>query len=294
MKVLKTKEVINKSWKDGTVKSLVKDESGKDVILKKKYDRNTLPLAQKGLKPKWSIKKRQWLCDISDEELNGTDKSEGLVSLCRLKDKKGMKITRADRFDRTDPFFSHRELVILMREGEALIEDENYMDKVMIGCLTATPEVAVMGVDNVNDIRVKHILTDSNKRDEEHNKRINLEEKAWKHFFKASNENKRIIARALGYKVDKDTSVDKLDTLLKKSIDNNTAQYVEVSSLSKEDLLFQDMVNQAREKGYIRRNKGKWTLFGQEVGHKNIDIINFLKDPNNTETFDKLEKNLES
>lgn len=265
------------------------------------YKGERFPNSRQMFRPKYSMSKRRWLLagfDDNHEDLNK------LVLKCKLKYPKkhpkfGEFIKEADVFDYNDPFFCHKLLKVISKEGEVSLDKNRALDNIILRGCKADPQFQV-GLGNGGPIssRVKYIISDKEREVSMRKKVRSSKMKAYKLLDAMDFEKKKKVAMVMGLIVDDSIDPDLLTDSIFNAIDGGgkigtkTKQevFIEMSEVDSEVLDFKHQVFLAKRKGLLRKRKNGYELFGSYAGKEMRDVEAYLQNEDNQSAWMRLQQ----
>ncbi|MDG1314749.1 MAG: hypothetical protein P8P29_04390 [Flavobacteriaceae bacterium] len=298
---IKPKPNSKKFFSSATQYRTTKDQNGAEKSTSAgTYKGERFPNSRQMFRPKWSSSKRMWV--IKSYEGNDEPLSE-LVPKCKLKYAKkhrreGEYITEADIYDFSDPFFTHKLLKVVSKEGQITLDKDRPFDKIILRGMMADPVFqAGLKSNGMLSSRVKYIVSDKD-QDVKLRKQVrSVKREAYK-LFEALNYKKKIkIALIMNVIVGSDIDPDMLDDALFRVIDNDkdkigkkTKQqfFIDTCNSTTEELDFEHMLVLAKRGAHLRKRKNGFELFGSFVG-KDMNIVRaYLKSEENQDAYMRL------
>ncbi len=258
------------------------------------------PNSRQMFRPKWSSTKRRWMLkghETNSEALNATVKG------CKLKFAKkhrreGDYIIEADVYDFSDPFFNHRLLKVVSKEGEITLDKDRSLDQIILAGCQADP---LFQTGNANtgmlSSRVKYIISDK-EQDVKMRKQVQSAKREAYKLFEALNFKKKLkVAIIMGIIIGEDVDPDILDDALFRAMDDDKGKigrktkqkfFVDICAVESEELDFEYMIVMATKGGHLRKRKNGYELFGSFVG-KDLEIVkSYLKSEENQDVYMRL------
>lgn len=275
------------------------------------YKAEKFPNSRQMFRPSWGEAKKRWklkgfMDDITSEKQEELNK---LVKACKFRypdehPKARQVIEEADIFDSQDPFFNHRQLRLLKREGQATLNKSRPLDQILHLAMMVDPEYAQAGESDGNPLlskRVKFIMTDKNidasiKRD-----RREKEMKVVKLFENLSDAKRLKVAMAMGFisseKTDKDQVNDVLWEVAKDDKKLMTGSkltrqdvFIKMCETTMDELDTRQLIQKAKAGGFLKRDKSQgWMLFGHPVGRNDAQLFAYFNDKENQKMMLRLE-----
>jgi hypothetical protein len=277
------------------------------------YKRERFPSSRQISRIKWSESKRMWRLKgyekVTSDLQTELDK---LVKGCKVKYpeghiRAGHYIETADVYDRRDPFFIHDEVKFIQKEGEAVLDKERPLDKILLMGLEASSEFS-SGGESINPLmstRVRYVIVDKNIDSKAKKDNRTQTTKAVKLYDALTDAKKSKIALALQLISDTDVDRTMIDELMwaylndstTKVSDNLTKQdfFIHICGTTNEELELRTLIAKGKKSGALKyqRNSG-WMLFGNVVSRHEAGIYDYLSDPQNQEMIIRLEHLIKS
>lgn len=270
----------------------------------------------KRIKYRWH-KKRWLLIDPEDitktkELTKNSEYLDELVVKCNLTvDNRsradfGKPITKANIFDRNDPFFTHAKLRITLDTGEAVIniDNQNPTEGLVVLGLMTQKEFQVGSHSNkgiITGVRTRYLILDSDIEQKGKSETRKLDKEARKYYDKLSDKQKAKVGMAL--------SIINSPNLEAEVIDNQFYDYITdgITILPKLNVTKQEhfVVNMrkgathinamyvfklAKSTGILKYRDRMWRAFDEIIGDNEETAIAFLSADENAEMLDRIEQ----
>lgn len=267
-----------------------------DVIDEGKYVQPTVPGASRIYRPKFSLRKRRYLINLTQEELNR------LVQDMRVYDDNGKQITEAPLSNEHAPFWHHRDTKLLMESMSVTLDDSVPKDLFFLKCFEADPGFKLLGED-INpaiaaNVRFTIAKAEDNvaKIDRDMDRSMRAVE-----LLNAMGYDKQVsVLRAMGIDSrNPDPGVVKT-TLFKKitddknlrtghSAENNLDLFLRLANATSEELNLQAIVEQARNSRVINKSSDGKYKFGQiTLGKTLSEVRDYLKSEDNVDVLNEI------
>lgn len=251
-----------------------------DIVHEGKYQQPTVPGASRVYRPKFSLRKKQYLVNLTQSEL------DKLVQEMHLYDEQGNQITEAPKTNESAKFWRHPQISLLMENMSATLDDDNPRDRFFLKCFEADPQFATLG-DEVNPAIAANVRFAIAKA-EENIARVDAEsDKSMRavELLHAMDYSKQVnVLRAMGIdsknpdpKVVKNTLFRKItdEKLLKTghNHESNLDLFIRLASSTTSELNLQALVEQARTARVITKTKDNKYKFGEIVLGKSLSEV---------------------
>jgi hypothetical protein len=204
----------------------------------------------------------------------------------------GKPITKADIFDRKDPFFIHRKFNLTLEAGEAIVPTSHRdpLNVLAILVLMTHKEFSV-GTGNKRSPRktgVRYIIVDKNLQKAEKKKTRSKDKKANELYHKLNDEHKSKLAVALGLLNTNKLDSDIIDDLIYDYATDNITFLPKTNGKTKQDIFIETlskgrgylnasyMFHIAKSKGIISYTNKVFNAYGHELGLTSSEAINYL------------------
>lgn len=282
-----------KIYENALVKATDPEDAERSVTLGN-YKGNRLPRVIYGHRPHWRDSLKRFPCSMEEEDF------QKWVPKCHLvNDKTGEIIKEANFFNPRDPFLTHSKFMITDTEGRVDLDLDIPIEKLLIACLESSPlyHRADSGKPVMSSM-VKYEIIRPEALDKR--KSIDLDKKeACYEYLRNMDESKKVkIGIVLKLRIsDKTEAKTVRDELLRAFEDNYDINgknvqdsFLYLSSLSASDFEVEFMMANALKKGYLTRSAEGFLLFGNPIAKNTGGVLKYLKDPDNFETIERLQK----
>lgn len=235
----------------------------------------------------------------SESSQASKDALNKLVKECFLKYEKGhplegQLIEKANIHDDSDPFFTHNSVFIRKVAGEAFVDDENPINKIMLLVLPTFKDIAYGGNKMSGNLPmgVKTLIVDSTIDKQLYNEKRKNRAKAQEIINKLQTNDKVKVALALGlisnpdYTTD-NQSIDDLEILLDEYVFDDKGNTI-ANKYSKQEYFIYvieqgaNLLNgtwlfhKGKKEGLIKNYQGFYQAFGVSLGKTYDDAITFI------------------
>jgi len=267
-----------------------------DVVDEGKYVQPTVPGASRVYRPKFSLRKKRYLINLTQDEL------DKLVKSMHLYDEDGNQITAAPLTNEAAPFWKHRDIRLFMENMSATLDDDVPRDKFFLKCFEADPQFKLIG-DEVNPAMAANVRFTIAKAEENVAKIDRELDRSMKavELLNAMDYSKQVsVLKAMGIdsrnpdpKVTKNTLfrkiTDEKNLRTGSSQENNLDMFLRLAESTTEELNLQALVEQARAGRIITKSKDGKYKFGQITLGKNLtEVRDYLKDDNNADVLNEI------
>lgn len=254
----------------------------------------------------WSDSKKKWLVKgftNNSEELNK------IVKGCNFQypdkhPKAGQFIESCDIYNSKDPFFCHDNLRINLSEGETILKLDNPLHKIAYLGFQENHKFQVSG-EKINPAisgRTKYIITDRSIDMQIKKETRNKKQEAMAIYAELSKNEEKMISVALAMGLIKETNVAKslVDDVLWEAIEDDKHIYfdkmtkldyfLKIAKAPSEELNLRNLMEKAIQAGHIKLVRGSgYHVFGAFAGKTKTNLLEFLKDPKNTDIINRLQ-----
>lgn len=269
-------------------------------ILTQKFEESRFPGTTFILRVPWDMQhKRFKLKDMSEAEINSyVDK---IKLTYESGPKKGTLIREADIYNQEDPFFNHRKLQVKSEGGVIKLNKEIPLDYLMYKAALSNKKFHEKG-SGPTPGNVRFIITDSKKDSELETVFLTSRLEATSRMFNMGHAKRLAVAISLGL-AKNDTDPDSLIKLLDIFINNPSMQsngmynkdiFLAATNEKTEDLELKVIIEKAKSASILREQKNKGFLYNGNLVAKNLEeMVEFLKNLNNKDIFDKIVEAIE-
>ncbi len=268
-----------------------------EIVDEGKYTQPTVPGASRVYRPKYSLRKRRYLVNLSQEELNA------LVKEMHLYEDNGAQIVDAPLTNESAPFWKHVSTSLYMENMSATLDDENPRDKFFIKCFESDPQFKMLG-DEVNPAIAANVRFTIAKAEENVAKIDQATDQSMKaaELLNAMDYEKQVnILRAMGIdSKNPDPKVVK-NTLFRRiteeknlrnvtgGLETNIEAFLRLATTTSEDLNLQGLIERARQSRVINKAKDGKYKFGQITLGKNLsEVREYLGNVENADILDEI------
>ena len=241
-----------------------------DVVSAGEYNGERFPNSRQMFRPKWSGPKQMW--SLNGHSDNSKELNE-LVAKCKLRypenhPERRQLIKDADLFDFSDPFFNHKDVKAIVKEGEAILNRSRPMDNLIFLAITADSTFSTGNVDNpLLSKRIRYTISDKKAARTQSKKKMTFKREAIKIFENLNYVKRKKIAIAMNL-----ISGDNIDpTLLEETMweeviesGNTTVNgetrmnlFVELAKGTTENLNIRFYIRQAKTKGFLKKSRAQ-------------------------------------
>lgn len=267
-----------------------------DVVHEGKYQQPTVPGASRVYRPKYSLRKKQYLINLTQSEL------DKLVKEMHLYDEHGNLITEAPKSNESAKFWQHPQVSLLMENMSITLDDDNPRDRFFLRCFEADPQFATLG-DEVNPAVAANVRFAIAKAEENVAKVDADADKSMRavDLLNAMDYGKQVnVLRAMGVdsrnpdpKVVKNTLFRKItdEKLLKTghNHENNLELFTRLASSTTSELNLQALVEQARTARVITKSKDNKYKFGEiYLGKTLSEVRDYLSHEDNEDVLNEI------
>ncbi len=269
-----------------------------DIVHEGKYQQPTVPGASRVYRPKFSLRKKQYLVNLTQSELNE------LVKSMHLYDENGNHITEAPKTNEYAKFWHHPQVMLHMENMSITLDDDNPRDRFFLKCFEADPQFATLG-DEINpavaaNVRFAIAKAEENvaKVDAETDKSMRAVE-----LLHAMDYSKQVnVLRAMGIdsrnpdpKVVKNTLFRKItdEKLLRTghNHENNLDLFLRLASSTTSELNMQALVEHARTARVITKTKDGKYKFGEVMLGKTLsEVREYLSHEDNEDILNEIKE----
>lgn len=257
------------------------------------------PNSHQMFRPVWSYSKKRWMVEGLDQgQVNKLVEELKFTHLTGAHE--GDYITIADLRNFRDPFFNHKDVKMVFKEGKYSIDPEAEFDELLLACLKGSEEFREPNEQNgIKQIRGRYTILDPEgekaDRAETRDKRV----EATLRYSKLSPSEKVKIALAMNLGVSDTTDPELVDEVLFRQIDDDSTAiangetpidiFLRIAEGDPEELHILYLIGLGRRKGIIKKTKAGYTMLGNKVGRTLTDVKNYFVDSDNQDAFDHLE-----
>lgn len=267
-----------------------------DIVDEGKYNQAVVPGASRVYRPKFSLRKKRYLVNATQEELNK------IVQDMRLYDDRGNQIMEAPLSNENAPFWHHKQCQLHMDNMSATIDDEVARDKFFLRCFEADPSFRVLG-DEVNPAiaaNVKFSIAKAEQNVSRIDHDVDRSMRATELLNTMGYEKQVSILKAMGIDTrNPDPGVVK-NVLFKKitdekalrtghSAENNLDLFLRLANSTSEELNLQALIEQARSSKVITKHKdGKYKFGAIILGKTLSEVRDYLKNEDNADVLNEI------
>jgi len=252
--------------------------------------------------PKFDVSKGSYILEgISDKEL------QEIVTELSLTDDKGNTITKANKFNKLDPFFNHRSVRVSLTRNAKIFDLTNPLNRLHLAILKTYNILAASKAEVKSG--AKWFIED---KDREATKIIDQASKAkecLETFNKLTAKQKRIVLAALSAqypnyvdtRITKETGQDMIEAVLFNIATNSKTDKYGISpsdaflSIAKEGgevLSIKSLIGRALNEGVIRKRGDKYFYKEEELASGYESLLHLLKSPDKQLTYEAIERDL--
>lgn len=263
-----------------------------------KYGLSVVPGSFQGKRVQWSVKNGKWLVDMDEEELQKLVKRSSLKHLSGSRE--GELIKEANIYDPEDPFFTHKDFMMWMEEGNKDMSDTNAIDKIVLSNFSTRDEVRRLGdqVAKYRGVGVEYEIVDKN-----YDRKIK-EAETKKHFdmtmlIAQSVLTKKLkLARILNIDLSKDMNEESVNTQIYNRLEIDSKkrdEFLEISKLPTDEFDLRYYVTMGMDKRVrvIRWSTTKHQyIFNAEtpVGRNKEGLFEFFGESDNYPFYESLKE----
>lgn len=271
------------------------------------YDKEQLPLTRQTEIIFWHAEKQQYTFDIDDDTLNALVVKCGFSYPEKYVAKMGEKIKECNRYDRNDAFvyMMNREAKFQKEEGEGKLDKSVARQAVMASHLATrgnylTPKSS--SDPNLNNAIYDNMIVSTTHETHSKYTEFQLLEKTNTIWSKLDDRMKRDIAKLCHLAVTANTSHEVLGPALyeyatskepsKERGMTKQQHFIHLAELSGDDFQFELAIHMANLKNILKLagplSAQYYTLFNTPVGSNKEQVREYLRNPENQETWTRL------
>lgn len=261
-----------------------------------RYTQPTVPGASRVYRPKYSLRKRRYLVNLTQTELNK------LVTDMQIYDERGNQITEAPLTNEYAPFWSHRETRLLMDNMSVTLDDDVPRDRFFLKCFESDPAFKLLG-DDVNPAIAANVRFSISKAEENVAKVDALADKSMRavKLLAAIGYDKQVsILKAMGIDSRNPDPGVVENTLFKKitdekalrtghSAENNLDLFLRLSQATSAELNLQALIEHARTSRVVNKAKDGKYKFGEiTLGKTLSEVRDYLSNEDNVDVLNEI------
>jgi hypothetical protein len=277
-----------------------------EIVSETVYKRPSVPGGKRNYVPSINYSSQRVRIDLKQSDLNK------LVSEIELYDSSGAKITTAPIANSSAPFWTHKEINLLLESASHSLDDERPIDRFWLACMRADPDFYFKdgkGVNTTVHAKIKYEVTPINMKENEGQEKAAESMKAVELLDAMSSETKGRILKGLGVYIGGKTDPTLIhktlfskitfekDDIIRGSNERNIDRFLVLAKSSTQALTIIEIIADAKRKGAIYKDKNGNFKYGDiPLGRSEAEVRNFLEDHDNndillgiTETVNKKE-----
>lgn len=267
-----------------------------DILDEGKYVQPTVPGASRVYRPKYSLRKKRYLVNMTQEEL------DKLVKDMHIYDADGNQILSAPLSNEAAPFWRHKDIRLFMENMSITLDDDVPRDKFFLKCFEADPQFKLV-TEEVNPAVAANVRFTISKAEENVAKVDRDADRSMRavEILNSMDYSKQVsILKAMGIdsknpdpKIVKNTLfrkiTDEKNLRIGHTAESNIDAFLRLAESSTEELNLQALIEQARASRVIVKAKDNKYKFGQITLGKNLtEVRDYLNDDNNADILNEI------
>lgn len=273
----------------------------KRELFKQKFEENRFPGTSFTIGVPWDLNKGRFkLTGMSKDELNSYVKD--LKFSYEDGPRKGTLIKEADIYDQLDPFFNHRRLKMKSNGGVIALDKEKPLHYLLYKSCLEHPDFWEKSSGAMPG-NVKFVITDAEKDTALETEAVVTRLEALAKITQMTHAKKVTVGIALGLPINDKTDPDTVVKLLVNFIENPNRQqngkfnkdiFLAAANEKAEDVELKALIEKAKKASVIREQKNKGYLYnGNVIAKSQEEMVEFLKNLNNKDVFDRIVEAIE-
>lgn len=273
-------------------------DNGEEIENETRYMQPSMPRSFRVYSPPLSYKKKTYLIDCNQEELNNLVKEMGFY------DDMGNHIVTAPMKNANAPFWRHPDLRLVISNGGTTLDDEVPLDKFWLLCFRADPRFKMLGekLAPALDSKVEYTVAKISDKIGGADESLDETFKAMKLLTSNSdnlekltsilaamgvdvkNPNENLVTKALTKKI---TTLK--DVYVQGTSERNIEMFIRLAETPTKDLQIKGLITKARKRGMIRRNSSNIYIYGDfKMGTSLQKVEDFLNHPDHVDVLNEL------